>query len=193
MTNNQEKNQALLQSILEEGETVEWQGFSAQYPIVSDESKKGLIIRWGICAVCIILWAVYCIIFRHADGASGFALVISMILVVVFFLYMALIPLMDRKKIVEKNSYFLTNRRAILIDDGEHAYSMNLYGVKADFLPAEEGNTTLLLRNNADRKIPSSLRAIAWKPLTDEYGEGTVTDLVFYNVKKDKALTDPFH
>ena len=193
MTTIQEANNERLSSILEEGETVEWQGYSEKYPILTEDAKKGLYIRWSICICGIIMWAIYCIVFRNIDGASKFALVISMFLIILFFLYMAMLPVLDRKKIIEKNSYYLTNRRAIFLDGGDNSYAMNLYGVKADFLPAEDGNTTLVLRHNANHEIPKAVRTIAWKPLKDDYAGGIITDMVFYNVKRDKALTKPFH
>ena len=192
MTDYQRKNDELLHSILEDGETVKWKGQSEKYQILTDESKKGLYIRWAICIAAIILWAIYCIVFRNIDGASGFALAISMILIILFFGYMAFIPMLDRKKIIEKNSYYITDRRAIFLDGTDHQYIMNLYGIKAEFLPAEEGNTTLLLRNDASQKMPKSLRTIAWKPLRDEYAGGLISDMVFYNIKGEQTLRNLF-
>ena len=137
------------------------------------------------------MWAIYCIVGRNIDGASGFALVISMILVILLFGYMAYIPFLDKKKIVQKNSYYLTDRRAIFLDGTDHSYAMNLYGAKVDFLPAEDGNTTLLLRRSPEQNIPKAIRTIAWQPIRDDYSGLGVTDMVFYNVKKDDALIKP--
>jgi hypothetical protein len=193
MTKYQEKNERMIETLLEEGETIEWRGVTEPYHVFSDESKKSLFIRWGICIAGIVLWAIYCIVFHDIEGANSFALVLSMILVVLFFAYLSYMPFQDKKKIVGKNSYYLTNRRAIYLDGSDHSFVMNLYGVKADFLAAEDGNLTLLLRNSADRKIPKTIRMIAWRPIRDDYAGGIVTDMVFYNVKKDAALTKPFH
>lgn len=191
MTEIQKKNEQMMQSVLEEGETIRWGGTTEPYRVFTKESKKGLLLRWGICIAGIVLWAIYCIVGRNIDGASGFALVISMILVILFFGYMAYVPFLDKKKMVQKNSYYLTDRRAIFLDGTDHTYAMNLYGAKVDFLPAEDGNTTLLLRKSPEQNIPKAIRTIAWQPIRDDYSGLGVTDMVFYNVKKDDALIKP--
>ena len=192
MSATHQKNDAFVKTILEEGEKIEWSGVSDPYPIRTEKTKKKLYIRWGICLACIILWAIYCIVFHSATEASGRALAIGMILVILFFAYLAAQPMMERKKIVEKNSYYLTNRRAILVENGDKAYVMSLYGVLANAFPAEEDHMTLLLQKG-NRDIPKDLRFVAWKPLLDSTMDQDATDIVFYNVKKDPALTRPFH
>lgn len=169
-----------LHSVLLDGETVEWTGKSRQFPLLTPDVAVGTWTRWIICLVgvilCSVLYAKYTTQYQW-----GFELVI-----IIAFAYAAIIPMMDRNKLLKKCEYYVTNKRIILWNSSSHeTFAMNRAGVKVKSCPAGNGCISLMFGTRA-KNSPNKARMAAVAPQQDE--ERNTTGMGFYCVEDSAKL-----
>ena len=167
----------------EEGEKIVWKAMAEEFPLVSPENKKSLFSRWlGCIAVAIIMAALY--ISAAANYEQGVSIMLLLLLLVAVA-FVAILPVIDRNKIVKKSKYYITNRRAILHFDDKEIISLPIAGLKHEIVSAEEGGVHVELGSCVGIK-PNKRRVAAFIP--KKGANDAVNGIVFYNVADCEEL-----
>lgn len=175
---------APIRTSLRAEETAQWVGKSESFPLLNSENKKSTLIRWTICAALAVLCtAAYLIIVMNTH--TKFNIILELIILLVFG-YTAFMPILDRRKILRKCRYCITNQRAIVTAGDNEIFSLNRKAVKIQAIPAENGCITVLMGAMVDAPAKKHRTSTFVPPKSDS--ENDIIGLVFYNVKDDPLL-----
>lgn len=177
-----------LKEELLEGEVIEWKGRPEPFPLIVPARKKALMLRWIICAACaVILSAAYIYMALTVENGADFNFVVELVILLLFG-YVALIPIMDRNKIIKKCKYYITDRRVIVAVADKDVFALSRKGIKLIFVPGESGCVNVLFGSAVN--IPARKAMLtAIMPVKDEKGE-EITGIEFYNIKDDKTVRE---
>ena len=165
-------------------ETPQWAGKAEYFPLLNSDNKKSFLLRWIICGGLAVLCTVGYII-AVMNTETKFNVILELIILLLFG-YTALMPVLDRRKILKKCHYCITNQRAIVAAGDNDIFSLNRKAVKIQAVPAEDGCITILMGAMADTPAKKHRTATFVPPKSD--GDNEVIGLVFYNVKDDSLL-----
>lgn len=176
-----------LMNQLRQGESVVWQGKTADFPLL-DEGSKGKILRTWIltAAVAVGLLALYCS--RNDSWSMGF---IGLVLAIAAFIILS--PVLERGSLRGQRCY-ITGQRAILVTRSHDFYAMELGDVD-DFQLFRNGDSgdCLVLGSGVFGDVKKQLRWRACHPLTDAQNHGgveTVCGMIFYGLTNADAAAE---
>lgn len=176
-----------LMNQLRQGESVVWQGKTADFPLL-DEANKGRILRTWILTVAAAtgLLALYCS--RNDSWSMGF---VGLVLAIAAFIILS--PVLERGSL-RGQSYYLTDQRAILVTRSHDVYAMELGNIDDFHLcRGTEGGDCLVLGSGVFGDVKKQLRWRACHPLTDAQNHGgveTVCGMIFYGVTNVDAAAE---
>lgn len=179
-----EMNDNVLKNQLEEDEKILWQSAPEPFRIISEKNKGRLITRWIICVVCFV---VVTIAYVQAIKGSGmqFSILLDAILALIC-LYIALVPVFDARKVMNKCSYYLTDRRAVVVVNAREALSLKRKDINVKLVDADNGSVHVLL--GACTGSPEKKYLVStFVPKMDENAEKAI-GIVFYSVKDSEEL-----
>ena len=178
------KTSSHIQAALHAGETIQWASKAENFPLLNSINKKSMLIRWIICGILAVLCTIAYII-AVMNTETKFNIILELIILLLFG-YTALLPVLDRRKILKKCHYCITNQRAIVAASDNEIYSLNRKAVKIQTVPAEDGCITILM--GAMTEAPAKKHRIATFVPPKSDSDNEVIGLVFYNVKDDSLL-----
>lgn len=179
------KDSSKLNESLLEGEKILWKGRPETFPLVVPANKKGMFIRWLACAVVFAALTVCYSLAVSANESLEFNLVVEAVILLVCA-YAALLPAIDRNKILKKCKYYVTGDRVIVAVGDNDVYALSRKGLKVLRVPGEAGCVTLLFGSHTAQ--PARKRRVgAFVPGKDEKGE-LVTGISFYNIRDDGEI-----
>ena len=179
------KDSSKLRETLMEGETILWRGRPESFPLITAATKKGLVIRWLACAAAFVLLTVCYVLFVNSKDNLSFNFVVEAVLLLICA-YVALLPALDRNKIIKKCCYYVTDSRVIVAVGDNDAFPLSRKGLKVLRVPGADGCVTMLFGSNTAQPERKH-RVGTFVPGKDENGEN-ITGITFYNVKDDPAL-----
>ena len=189
----------IFESVLEDGEYVEWVGRTKPFPLIDATNKKRILERWiGCVAFAIILIVAY---FISISNSSAEVMIGVPVVIVCAAILVAIMPLLDKKALEKKVVYSLTNNRALVHKAGSSGdggyFSISLDSSADVKIISKNGGVSDVLFGAAAVNAPEQkLRRIALIPKVNEESEKEkTTGIVFYNiddvdVKKIKELLD---
>lgn len=180
-----------LNTMLENGETIQWSGVARPYSVFDETRKKGTIL-----SVCIALaWAALSIGGYYAAIASSGAeaktgLVLFLLAISFFILWM---PLSDKGKI-KKLLYAITDKRVIIgTSENNPPITMPIADIDAIRLDnADNGNCHVRMGSTVFKAAPRKLPGLAYSgKYIHENDAKKYTGLLFYNVSAEdgKAIS----
>lgn len=179
-----EMNDSKMKRELHEGESIIWQGEPVPFKPSDGDGKKSLTLRIVICAIVYAaLMVAYAML---AKDAAGFNITVALVILVICA-FVACVPILDARKVMDKSSYYITNDRVAVSIDGRDFMAMSRKGLKVKFIDAGNGCVHAAMGALADggsKKLLTS--AIIGKKDDKE----NVIGIVFYNVKDDGKLRD---
>ena len=181
---NQTEINANVRSTLREGETLQWVGRAESFPLMDEANKKGNIIRWCICGL-LFLAATIGYIVATASTDSTFNVILELIILIIFA-YIAAMPLLDRRKILRRCHYCITDQRMLVVAGDNDKFSLNRKALKIRTVPGTDGCITVLLGAATDAPVKKHRVFTIVPPKSDL--ENDVIGLIFYNVKDDSEL-----
>ena len=166
--------------ILGEEEEILWQGRPAPFPLMDGRRRGALVRRWIICviaAVALTAWYLIALSYSTAEFLPGFEAIL-----LVFPGYAALVPLLDRRRLLKDTLYVVTDRRAVQAVGNYDAWGLDRSGLKI----RRDGATFLLgaAADLPDRKIYRT----AVIPLKGDDSDREVVGLVFYGAEDPDGL-----
>lgn len=177
-------NDKKLQEELKEGEKLVWAGTPERFSATSGKGKAGFTKRCIFAIVgFVVILAAYMLILGSTSGSFSVPLVV---IVAIVCLYVAVLPILDARKISIKCSYYVTTDRVIEIIDAKEVFAIPLKDINVKFVPADEGCAVVLL--GAAVKLPEKKYLVSTiVPVKDDKAEKAV-GVTFYNVKDTKEL-----
>lgn len=168
---------------LAEGENIVWKGAPEAFPLMTEDTKKGMTRRWlGCIIVAVALIAAYIALNAATDsGLSIWVLVIALVAVA----YFAYVPVGDRGNVYKKCKYYITDRRVILDYAEREIFSIPLAGLKSEVVPAEPACIHVDLGTCVGLK-GKKRRVAAFVPRKDD--NENVCGFVIYNVADTKEI-----
>lgn len=178
------QNCAPLKEALQEDEKLLWTGKPGAFALMDDAVKTPLLLRWVVCAVL----AVACLAaYIAAYGGTATFQPLIIVVVVAVFGFIMLRPMMDRKTLMGKVVYAVTDKRVLMCVGGRDVYELARPGLKTTVVQAEGDNVHMALGSCAD----ISRSKYRNKALAPKRGSGDmVNGFVMYNV--DGAVRDIF-
>lgn len=160
-------------------EHVIWSGKPDNVPLLSEENRKALPTRWIACAVAFVaLTAAYIVLL--AQSGRSFSFLVELLLLVACG-WIAYIPVMDWNDLRRKTSYYVTNKRVILVV-GKNVYALNRAGIKVSCEQTKDG-VTHILWGASENILPRRYRRLTVIP--DTLDENPC--LIFYHVNESAA------
>lgn len=179
-------NPSLLKELAED-EKVVWKGAPEIFPLVTAETKKGLVNRWIICALVAIVVVAFVAYQAIAVESNINAWVIVVVLIIIA--YLAVVPMVDRNNVIKKCKYYITDRRVLMDYAEKEIYSLPLAGLKCEIDTAEAGCIHVDL-GSCVGVSGKKRRVCAFSPQKDD--DGNICGMVLYNIPDDKAVRDIF-
>ena len=177
-----EMNDSKVKRELHENEAIVWQGEPAPLKATDGDGKKKLTVRQVICAV---IYAALIVAYAMlAKGAAGFNWTVALVMLVICG-FVACVPILDAKKVVDKSSYYITNDRIVTSIDGRDFMAMSRKGIKTKFVDAGNGCVHIAMGALADGENKKLLTSAIIGKKDDKEN---VIGIVFYNVKDDGRL-----
>lgn len=174
-------NPSLLKELAED-EKIVWKGAPEAFPLITSDTKPGLIKRWVICAVAAIAFvAVYLAVNASTGTINGWILLIVFIAVV----YFAAVPVLDRNNVFKKCKYYITDRHVFLDYAEKEIYSLPLAGLKREIADGEAGCIHVML-GSCVGVHGKKRRVSAFVPQKDD--QDNVCGLVLYNIPDDDKI-----
>ncbi len=165
---------------LRNGEEVIWAGKPKDFALMSEEVKSSFFTRWIVCAVvAVALLVVYFIANANAEQGVKSGIIILCLLVPI---YLACLPVLDKRNILKNCKYYVTDKRVIIDHAEKEFYSINKSCLRSEIVENEGGTITVMLGSLAGMKA-GKRRSKAVIPDKDD--GGVVTGLVIYNVDAD--------
>lgn len=174
-----------LKESLMEGEQILWKGRPEPFPLVTGANKTMILVRWLVCAAVFVV-ATLCYFFatRGSNGVQFNLIAVGIVLLVCA--YVALLPAIDRNKILKKVKYYVTDTRVLTAVGENEVFALSRKGLKVLRVPGESGCVTLLFGSHT--ALPERKQRVgAFVPGKDEKGE-LVTGISFYNIKGDAEI-----
>jgi len=179
----------LVQEVLQPGEQLCWQSKTVPFKLMENDSRKSLLLRWigGVVGIATII-ALF--LAGGRNGKLGFvAIIIGLLLI------MMVAPLFELHK-VRKYSYFLTDRRAIVLGGNGIVYSMGLeYVDDAWVLHGQTAGDCLVLGSAMMRDLHKQLRWLTCHPRinTINLENGLGMGMVFYSIENAEEAKACLH
>ena len=173
-----------LQSYLQAGETVRWEGETAQFPLLEKTYSRRIWVQWiASTVVCggLLFW------YLSSDVVKETGIIVLLGVVLATLL---LSPVWERYCLV-KQRYWMTNRRIIVMSWDQTLYSMPLEDVDAYRVIRDQSSTPcLVLGSHRFEDIAKQLRWRACHPKEDVQRASTVDGMILYAVKNvDEAVS----
>lgn len=166
-------------------ERVEWKGRPAPFPLLTAESKKVILLQWILCAVaCVAITAIYAAV--AISAGVGVNPIMELIIVAACVL-VAVTPFRDRSDVQKKVSYYVTNKRVILVV-GDNFYALNRTGIKVEVRKSAKGTLNLLFGSCVGMAPHKWRRAASLPEIDDE--DLSKNGFVFYNIQQDKVYLE---
>ena len=146
---------APIRAALRTDETPQWVGKAENFPLLTEQNKKSLLLRWGICAALAVLCTVGYLI-AVVNSATKFNVGLELIILLLFG-YTAMMPVLDRRKILRKCHYCVTNQRVIVTAGDNEVFSLNRKAIRIQAIPAEDGCMTVLMGTMVDAPLKKHL------------------------------------
>ena len=177
-------------SILEEGENIEWVGKAEPFNLIDSANKKSLLTSWVTCAaISASLTAAYILVaLRNSLDIN----MIIFVFVIGFPLFVAIRPFLD-KMALKKLTFVLTDKRAIIHKGGSQCTSMELGKIDdAAMINKNNGIGDVVFGSPAVKLPVHKLRHLTLMPLHAEDEKKSVTGMVFYNVAEAGKIMGMF-
>ncbi len=174
------QNQGTFDNIRLPDEEIQWVGRVQDFPLVSQENRTALLIRWIVCAVLAAALSILYPVWAVRSG-NDYNVILSILIVIVFAYVAVLMPLLDRKSL-QKAAYCVTNKRVMVFMGDRPAVALNRAELRSRRVPAGGGCVHVLFGAAVDIK-PSKYRITTIVPITDSTGN-IPTGTIFYNVKE---------
>lgn len=157
-------------------EKVIWSGKPDGVPLLTAENRKSLILRWIACAVAfVVLTAAYVALLLI--NAKSFSFIVEAVFLIACA-WIAYMPVVDWNDLRHKTSYYITNKRVILVV-GKSVYALNRTGIKVTIKDTPDG-VTHILWGAGDNIPPHRYRRLTVIP--DALDENPC--LIFYYVRE---------
>lgn len=173
------------EKVLLPDEQVEWKGRPEPFRLLTEETKRSVLLQWVLCAVvCVALSVLY--IAAVANSEAHFSIIVELVIIAACA-FVAFTPIRDKIEVQKKAGYYVTNKRVILTV-GDNFYALNRGGIKVERRRTGDGNLNVLFGSCVgmpDRKC----RRAAILPEIDDEDLGK-NGFVFYNVKQDADLLE---
>lgn len=176
-------NDDTMQRELLEGEKLLWQGAPEPFSVFQGKKRSALIMRWIICAVGFIALTLIYTLSKRVVFNWVFEAVILLA-----FAYVALVPVLDTRKVVKKCSYYVTDMRAVTIIDAKDVLTIQKKNTKLDIRQAGEGCVHIMLGAAVDLPEKKWVYSTFTPICADD--NATINGLIFYNVKDSAELRD---
>ena len=177
-----EKMKKALQGMLRPDETVLWESGTRPFRILDGREGRQTLLQWIFGTACVgALLAVYV---AHGGKGLGFFAVLLVLLGI-----FVLAPLLQYRQ-TSGQRYFITNDRALVIQRGGSAYTMELADMDACRLyPLDFGGEAIALGSVLLEEQDRQLRWRASHPKENAEAQSTneARGLVFYNVERAEA------
>ena len=178
-------NDARFTSELYDGEQLLWVGKSEDFPVLDSTMKKPIFTRLILTVVgFIVVLALY--IYVAAATTTAISPVIIAVLALIF-LYVGVLPWVDRRTIRKRRLYAVTDRRVLVRAGGNSMYSLNKAGLNMRECPADAKGCTTILFGAATNRPDRKARITTIASLRDDAGEHII-GLCFYNVANTPEL-----
>ena len=174
----------VLQSYLRDGEQVRWQGKTENFPLLDNDAKWQILGKWigTVVAACAILMLYIGGNENWSVKAAGVIVLIAALLVVS--------PIMERYNVL-RQSYWITDQRAILMTRDRSFYSMELSQIDDFRLVKRKGSRDcLVLGSCIFEDVNRQLRWRSCHPKADMQGNGKADEaqgLVFFGVSNGES------
>lgn len=166
-------------------EQVEWKGRPAPFPLMTEDSRKSILLQWVLCVVaCVAVTAAYVAVAINAQ--VGIHPIVELVIIAAC-IFVAVTPLRDRYELQKKVSYYVTNKRVILVS-GDNFYALNRNGIKVEVRKGA-GGTINLLFGSCVKMPPHKWRRAASLPEIDDE-DLSKNGFVFYNIQQDKSYLE---
>lgn len=170
------KENTAIKDALQNDEKVIWAGKPANFSLMDAATKTSIILRWLISAIigigCIVA---YCVAYGGTDIFEP--LVIVVVLAVMAFVILR--PITDRRNIIKKVFYCITDKRVLVSVGNRDLYELNRNGLKASFTESTNGCVHVALGSCSDM----GEKKFRVKALAPKRGQAdVVTGFVMYNV-----------
>lgn len=174
-----------LQENLQADETILWSGKSEKFPLKNEGNAKALTYRWIICAVLFAAFAVFYVSFnlRTLAVVKPAPLVVAFIV----FIYIALVPALDRNKVLKKCIYIVTDKRIITVVSDRDVNAVSRAGLKIKAVPAGDGCVHLLFGAATELKERKYVIR-TFEPVKEDSSDSPVIGIIFYHVKDTNEL-----
>ena len=173
-----DKMEKFVQDSLQEGETILWSGQTEKFSLTGGQDGKKVLRKMLISAVVVGgLMAVYV---TRVESVKGNLLAIMGVVLAVLLLA----PIMEWSGL-QKQRYWLTNQRAIMVKGSLAAFSLPLKNLDDyTIISMENGGDCLVLGSKVVAEGSKQLRWRAAHPLEDSQSAGKIINgMVFYNIK----------
>ena len=185
---NNDALKALISENLSDGEVVLWAGKPEDLKLLDTPYGTPVIIRWIICLILAASGLWYGFIFaRTAENLNVNTNLITIVWLAVAVI-LALWPLMDLSKLKRKCSYYITNKRALLLLSGisntlKEKTLADITEITFDMIEAPRGNIYFgNKQKNSDKKARISA-------LTPPMGpEDDALPLIFHSVMNPEDI-----
>lgn len=174
----------VLQSYLRDGEQVRWQGKTENFPLLDNDAKWQILGKWigTVVAACAILMLYIGGNENWSVKAAGVIVLIAALLVVS--------PIMERYNVL-RQSYWITDQRAILMTRDRSFYSMELSQID-DFrlVKGKDSRDCLVPGSCIFEDVNRQLRWRSCHPKADMQGNGKADEaqgLVFFGVSNGES------
>ena len=174
----------VLQSYLRDGEQVRWQGKTENFPLLDNDAKWQILGKWigTVVAACAILMLYIGGNENWSVKAAGVIVLIAALLVVS--------PIMERYNVL-RQSYWITDQRAILMTRDRSFYSMELSQIDDFRLVKGKGSRDcLVLGSCIFEDVNRQLRWRSCHPKADMQGNGKADEaqgLVVFGVSNGES------
>lgn len=174
----------VLQSYLRDGEQVRWQGKTENFPLLDNDAKWQILGKWigTVVAACAILMLYIGGNENWSVKAAGVIVLIAALLVVS--------PIMERYNVL-RQSYWITDQRAILMTRDRSFYSMELSQIDDfRFVKGKGSRDCLVLGSCIFEDVNRQLRWRSCHPKADMQGNGKADEaqgLVFFGVSNGES------
>ena len=174
-----------LKEFLTEDEKILWEGHPVPFKIMEKPYKTKLMVSWTVVILAALAAAIGFITSGLAGEGETSKTVI--ILAVIAFIPLACIvlPIMNKSKI-EKSTYLLTNKRAI-VETEDNILAMEIDERTPYKVEKMENGAEILYMGTATKKPMSKSRHVALSGLSE--ADDKVTDgVVFYSIKNANEI-----
>ena len=191
---NNDEIKTYISAELKEEEEVLWAGRPEGVKLLEMPFGTAIIVRWAICLVILAVFLWYRFIFFPTSAAQSVNANVVLVVGVVIALFVALMPIMDIRKLNKKCYYYITNLRAISLTTGssgklkDKLYS-DVSEISYDLIVDESAERGIVF---VGKKLKNSFKKARTSALTPPTDEDKARPLVFYSVPTPGELMDIF-